>query len=89
MNVEFSKTFEKQTSHITDKAILKRLSKLVSKIIASHSLSEISNVKPMVGYPGFYRIRIGEYRVGISIEEKTIWFLFFGKRDEKTYKRFP
>jgi len=28
-------------------------------------------------------------RIGISLEDDTVWFLFFGKRDESTYKKFP
>jgi len=89
MDIEFSKSFEKQTSQIKDKALLIRLSKLVKRVMECKSLTEIPNLKPMVGYTGFYRIRLGEYRVGISLENKTVWFLFFGKRDESTYKRFP
>jgi mRNA interferase RelE/StbE len=89
MDIEFSKSFEKQTSQIKDKALLIRLSKLIKRIMECHSLNEIPNLKPMVGYTGFYRIRLGEYRIGISMEDKTVWFLFFGKRDENTYKRFP
>jgi mRNA interferase RelE/StbE len=89
MDIEFSKSFEKQTSQIKDKVLLNRLSKLVKRVMKCQSLTEIPNLKPMVGYAGFYRIRIGEYRIGISLEDKTVWFLFFGKRDESTYKRFP
>ncbi len=80
MNVEFSKSFDKQTSRITDKILLKRLGK---------TLNQISNLKPIVGHSGYYRIRLGDYRIGISVEEETVWFHFFGKRDESTYKKFP
>jgi mRNA interferase RelE/StbE len=89
VEIEFSKSFEKQTSLIKDKALLIRLSKLIKRVVECQSLNEIPNLKPMVGYAGFYRIRLGEYRVGISLEDKKVWFLFFGKRDESTYKRFP
>jgi mRNA interferase RelE/StbE len=89
MDIEFSKSFENQTSQIKDKALLFRLSKLVGRVLECQSLNEIPNLKPMVGYAGFYRIQLGEYRVGIYLEDKTVWFLFFGKRNESTYKRFP
>jgi len=89
MNVEFSKSFDKQTSRITDKILLKRLGNIIKKVIECNSLSQIPNLKPIVGHPGFYRIRFGDYRIGISLEEETVWFHFFGNRNESTYKKFP
>jgi len=89
MNVEFSKSFDKQTSRISDKILLNRVANLIKKVIECRSINEIPNLKPIVGYPGFYRIRLGDYRIGISLDDKTVWFHFFGKRDESTYKKFP
>lgn len=54
-----------------------------------NSLSDIPNIKPLAGYSGYYRIRIGNYRIGLSQEGETVWFHFFGKRDKATYRRFP
>jgi mRNA interferase RelE/StbE len=89
MNVEFSKSFDKQTSRISDKILLKRLGNIIKKVIKCDTLNEIPNLKSIVGHPGFYRIRLGDYRIGISLEEETVWFHFFGKRDDSTYKKFP
>lgn len=89
MNVEFSNSFDKQTSRISDKILLKRLGSIIKKVIECDSLSKIPNIKPITGYPGFYRIRLGDYRIGITLEEEVVWFHFFGKRDESTYKKFP
>jgi mRNA interferase RelE/StbE len=89
MNVEFSKTFDKQTSRISDKILLRRIGNIIKKIIECDSLNEIPNLKSIVGHPGFYRIRLGDYRIGISFENEIVWFHFFGKRDESTYKKFP
>jgi mRNA interferase RelE/StbE len=89
MNVEFSKSFDRQTARIKDKNLIKRISFVIRKVMDSNTLSEIPNLKPIAGYPGYYRIRLGKYRLGISLEENTVWFHFFGKRDESTYKKFP
>ena len=89
MKVEFSKAFDKQTSIIKDEILLKRIGKTIKKVIDCNTLSEISNIKPIKGHPGYYRIRIGQYRLGISLQNDTVWFHFFGKRDESTYKKFP
>ena len=73
MNVEFSKSFDKQTSRITDKVLLKRIANIIKKVNECDSLIDIPNLKPIVGHSGFYRIRIGDYRLGISIEEEIVW----------------
>jgi mRNA interferase RelE/StbE len=89
MKVAFSKAFDKQTSRIKDKTLLKRVGTIIKKVMDCNSLSEVTNIKPITGYPGYYRIRLGTYRIGISMEKDTVWFHFFGKRDESTYKKFP
>jgi mRNA-degrading endonuclease RelE of RelBE toxin-antitoxin system len=89
MNFEMSRKFEKQVYQIKDKSVKRRLSAIITKISKANSLSEISNIKPITGYPGYYRIKFGDYRIGISHEGDVVWLLFFGKRDESTYKKFP
>ncbi|SHK08893.1 mRNA interferase RelE/StbE [Tangfeifania diversioriginum] len=89
MKVEFSKSFDKQTSRIKDKKLLHKMREVIRKVMECDSFAELTNIKPLTGYPGYYRIRLGNYRIGISLEGDTVWFHFFGKRDESTYKKFP
>ena len=89
MNFETSKQFDKLVYKIKDKAIKTRLKNIIEKIAEAKSLDEISNLIAIVGYTGYYRIKFGDYRIGISLEENVVWFLYFGKRDENTYKKFP
>ena len=89
MNFETSRQFDKLVFKIEDKTIRKRLKNIIEKVALAKSLDEIPNITPMVGHPGYYRIKFGDYRVGISVEDNTVWFLYFGKRDESTYKKFP
>ncbi len=39
-----------------------------------NTLNEIPNLKKLKGFPDYYRIRFGNYRVGLRIEEETIIF---------------
>lgn len=89
MNFETSKQFDKLVFRIKDKTLKIRLSNIFEKVAKAKSLDEISNVTPIVGHPGYYRIKFGDYHIGVSLEENMIWFLYFGKRDENTYKKFP
>lgn len=42
----------------------------------------------MIGYESFYRIRIGDYRIGIEIINEVITFItIFHRKD--IYNKFP
>jgi mRNA-degrading endonuclease RelE of RelBE toxin-antitoxin system len=46
------------------------------------------NGKQMVGWKGYYRIRVGEHRIGFRIDEGTIVFLRVLHRKDM-YRHFP
>jgi len=89
MKYETSRQFDKLVFKIKDKSIKSRLKEIIERILEAESISDLPNTTPIVGHPGYYRIRFGDYRIGISLEEDTVWLLYFGKRDESTYKKFP
>ena len=89
MEFETSKQFDKVVFKINDKLAKARLKKVIDRVAQAKNLDEIPNITPIVGHPNYYRIKFGDYRVGISLEDNIVWFLFFGKRDENTYKKFP
>jgi mRNA interferase RelE/StbE len=74
---------------IKDKSIKTRLKQVIDRVALARNFDEIPNITPIIGHPNYYRIKFGDYRVGISLEDNIVWFLFFGKRDENTYKKFP
>ncbi|MBX6423476.1 type II toxin-antitoxin system RelE/ParE family toxin [Thermosulfurimonas sp. F29] len=45
-------------------------------------------MKKLKGYKDFYRIRIGDYRIGLQIKENKIIFVRFLHRKE-IYRCFP
>lgn len=84
-----SVNFEKAILKIHDKTLRGRIEKIIVKINSCKSIHEVSNLIPIVGAPGYFRIRLSDYRIGIFVEDNTVLFCFFGKRDESTYKKFP
>jgi len=89
MIVEFDRSFSKSLSKIKDNPSLKKIEKLILEVEKSKKLSSISNLKKLTGYKTYYRIRMGNYRVGIeSISSKTIRFIIIAHRKD-IYRRFP
>ena len=70
----------------------KRLQSQIMEIIAeaenSASISEIRNVKKLRGGDVYYRIRLGNYRIGLKLEDDTILFVRFLHRKD-IYRSFP
>lgn len=52
------------------------------------SLDEIPDIKKLQGYKTFYRIRIGDYRIGMDHEKPKIVVMTILQRGS-IYKRFP
>jgi mRNA interferase RelE/StbE len=88
MEVTFDKSFSKSLDKINDKIILKRIEKVILQCELASELNQISNLKKMVGFQNFYRIKIGDYRIGIEVINQTIDFLVVTHRKD-IYKKFP
>ena len=88
MNIKFESRFEKDIRKIKDKKILLKLKENILKCKAVKDLSEINQVKKLQGYESFYRIRLGDYRIGIEfINDELIFTRFLHRKD--IYKFFP
>ena len=88
MIVKIDKSLEKDLSKITDQIIIKKLHSIIISIQKSSKLSEINNIKKLKGTKNFYRIRIGNYRLGIVYQNKTIEIIRLLHRKD-IYRYFP
>ena len=52
------------------------------------SLDESGNVERMKGYPGFFKVRFGNYRVGLSLGDNAVVLERVLHRKE-IYRYFP
>lgn len=89
MRVIFDKSFLKSVRKIKDAEIKRRLGVVITEAEEARVLREIPNIKKMQGFDNFYRIRVGDYRVGIEVEEKDqIRFIVISHR-KNIYDDFP
>jgi mRNA interferase RelE/StbE len=88
MNVQFESRFEKDLKLIKDRSLLGKLKQIILTCKQAESFVELNNLKKMQGYDNFYRIRLGDYRVGIEFFENEIIFVRFLHRKD-IYKFFP
>ncbi|MEK6482600.1 type II toxin-antitoxin system RelE/ParE family toxin [Catalinimonas sp. 4WD22] len=88
MNVRIDKSFEKDIKKIKDKKLLTKIADTIEQAQAAISSDAIKNIKKLKGSNSYYRIRIGNYRIGIAVEGDTIDFIRFLPRKD-IYKYFP
>ncbi len=89
MIVEYDNSFYKRLTKIKDESILKRIKKQILDIENSEGLLQIRNTKKLSGYKTYYRIRIGNFRLGFeTISESTIRLITIAHRKD-IYKTFP
>jgi len=60
----------------------------IEQVEQAQSTADIVNVKKLKGFKTAYRIRIGDYRIGVFIENETVEFARVIHRKD-IYKAFP
>jgi mRNA interferase RelE/StbE len=88
MIVEFEKSFEKAYNKVQDKILARHILAIIEDVSNANALENIKEIKKLKGYRNFYRIKSGNYRIGISINKKTVTFITFDHRKD-IYKKFP
>ncbi|MEA5593407.1 type II toxin-antitoxin system RelE/ParE family toxin [Rivularia sp. UHCC 0363] len=88
MNVEFRKSFEKDLRKIRDETLLQRIQAAIEEVENAENIGEISNLKKLKADGDYYRIRVGDYRIGLTIVDDVIIFIRALQRKD-IYRYFP
>jgi mRNA interferase RelE/StbE len=88
MKIIFLSTFLKDIKKIKDPKAARMIEKLISNLKQAASLEDVSNVKKMKGYSVAYKIKSGNYRMGIYKDLEHIELARFLKIED-IYKVFP
>lgn len=88
MQAEFRRIFFRDLYAIKDRKLRQRIEAVIAEVEAANSLAELRNIKAIEGHPNYYRLRIGDYRVGIYVEDNIVAFVRVLHRKEM-YRYFP
>jgi mRNA interferase RelE/StbE len=66
----------------------RKVAQIIEEMKDSNDIRQIQNLEPCEGAPNAYRIRMGDYRIGIYIVNDVIQVKRIGKRGD-FYNYFP
>jgi mRNA interferase RelE/StbE len=88
MIVKVDKSFVKDINRIKDKGLRNHIADCIDQVQKSESLAQIVSLKKITGETHYYRIRLGDYRLGIKVSGKSVIFIRALHRKE-IYRYFP
>jgi mRNA interferase RelE/StbE len=88
MKVEYHKSFERDLRRVRDRNLLNRVKAALQELEGSENLEALSNIKAMKRHPEYYRVRIGDYRLGLKRIDDGVRIIRFLSRGD-IYRKFP
>ena len=88
MRVEFRDSFAKDLKGVKEKGLLGRVREVIEAVEQADSLTELPNLKKLKGRGNYFRVRVGDYRIGVALDGDTVVFVRFLNRKD-IYKHFP
>ncbi|MCY3638537.1 MAG: type II toxin-antitoxin system RelE/ParE family toxin [Chloroflexota bacterium] len=89
MRTRLESSFNRDLRRIRDPSLLNRVNQKIAEIKAAPNLRSIPGVRRVNAPSGnHYRIRIGRYRLGVTVDGDVAVIVAFGHRSD-IYRRFP
>ena len=89
MKVKFERSFKRDLKKIKDKVVLSKVKQTIEMMEGIKEVAEFrGDLKKLRGGSNLWRIKLGEYRIGLEIEKETVIFIRILHRKD-IYKYFP
>ncbi|MDX1919834.1 MAG: hypothetical protein SFU25_03760 [Candidatus Caenarcaniphilales bacterium] len=88
MKLLIKDSFQKELKKYKSGKLLKQVGEILEKIKLCKHIWDVGDVKLMQGTKDFFRIRVGNFRIGIKIQDETVFVIKFAIRGN-FYKNFP
>lgn len=89
MKTEYLPSFTKNLKKLKKTSVYSEIKNLVFQTIPDcQNITEIKSLKKIKGHKNAYRIRVGDYRIGVFIQKETVTFSRVLHRKD-VYRYFP
>jgi len=84
----FTKSFERDLRGFRDEHLRQQVLEAIRQVQEAARPDEIHHLKKLKGYAVYYRVRLGDYRLGLKVEGNEVTFMrLLHRRD--IYRYFP
>ena len=88
MKTLFAKSFERDLRGSRDEHLRRQVLEVIRQVQEASIPDEIPHLKKLRGYATYFRVRIGDYRLGLKMEGNEVTFMrLLHRRD--IYRYFP
>jgi mRNA interferase RelE/StbE len=88
LKILYEERFARDLKKIREEAIHSKVKEIIIEVSAASKMESVRNTKKLSGHEDCYRIRIGDYRLGLVVEDGAAIFVRFLHRKE-IYRYFP
>ena len=89
MRTAFYKSFDRDPKDLKkNRQVLGRIQDAIGEVEEADDLRELPSLKKLSGGGDYYRIRVGDYRIGVALEDETVAFVRCLHRKD-IYRYFP
>jgi len=88
LKVAYLKKFSKDLDKIKQPNDQASILEIIELVKQTQDITEVPGIKKLKGYEGAFRIRFGDYRVGVFVSEELVEFARVAHRKD-IYKIFP
>ena len=88
MRAVFRKSFVRDAKKLKDQRAGEHVRAVIEAVESASALVDVPNLAKMSGASGYYRVRIGDYRIGLFVEGDDVEFVRVLHRKD-VYRYFP
>jgi mRNA interferase RelE/StbE len=88
VNTRFRESFDDDLAILTDSGLRRRIKRVIEQVESAPTFQQITNLKRLDSKGKYYRIRVGDYRLGFVFEDGAVTFVRCLNRKE-IYRYFP
>ncbi len=89
MEIKYDKNFVRDIRKLKNPVVAADIKKVIDTAEQASNIYEIKNIKKMEGFTSYYRIRLGDYRLGLELESDQILVFLRCMHRRDVYKKFP
>ena len=88
MTTVFLASFLSDVKKLRDAKVRRAVTEAIENVERADSIQDIRSLKRLSGFSGYYRLRVGDWRIGVTIDGDTVTFVRCLHRRE-VYRYFP